>query len=571
MAFEKRLAEVWYLSDHILDPFPIGDVKPVLRAVAEAGFVPDPAVGMNMMFTEWIYARSWEYTTRFDAPEEESEKVFLRFDRVWSRAQILVNGQSAGFCEPGEATVDITPFLKAGSNALAVQFAPMIRVIPGETSPNLGLEGSVTLAAGSRLDVIQLRSRARRGEICARPRLEVYAPGRYAFDYLASSEGEKAGSWRFEETLPAGVSELEHVLPIDPGDRNLDLRLDVIRDGVGCARLRFQSAAPNGKRPMRVLGVYAAALNGDLISALKGLGADGACLLKLPGRPFRRLDADCFDGLCLTESALPLSCPACEDLKKAAGDAPYWPPRTPLWRLRGGLTPDVEGIKALFGERAAMDGETFRRASQFRQADTVMRAALEGRRLDKCAAFFYNAPGDGLYTEGVAGRMAGEALRRAWRKSVAFAYDAPDCAAAGEALNLNICLSADGPGGENAILRVTAFDFGGSRLNRIRERVSLSPGAADIPFGFEMPREGGAILRTALIGEDGAEISRIDQIVPVRGDQAPWQAILRPARIAREAGAALNAGDTATLAPGFCLLPGETGESDREWVNEEIV
>ena len=65
MAFKRRLDVSWTLSDGILDAFPIGGQTDALSAAVEAGYAPDPLIGMNLTACEWVYNRRWTYRCAF--------------------------------------------------------------------------------------------------------------------------------------------------------------------------------------------------------------------------------------------------------------------------------------------------------------------------------------------------------------------------------------------------------------------------------------------------------------------------------------------------------------------------
>ena len=102
MAFKRRLDVSWTLSDGILDAFPIGERTDALSAAVEAGYAPDPLIGMNLTACEWVYNRRWTYRCAFETPAEGDERVYLIFDNLCGRGTALVNGQIAGRFKGGE-------------------------------------------------------------------------------------------------------------------------------------------------------------------------------------------------------------------------------------------------------------------------------------------------------------------------------------------------------------------------------------------------------------------------------------------------------------------------------------
>ena len=107
-------------------------------------------------------------------------------------------------------------------------------------------------------------------------------------------------------------------------------------------------------------------------------------------------------------------------------------------------------------------------------------------------------------------------------------------------------------------------------LAALMAAAGASPAAAGdgADLNVTVPAEGVVILRCRIADENGREAGGLDQIVCVRGEGAPRGAILAAeTRIMRDGGLARNAGSSAALAPGCCLLPGETGDLSQEWVN----
>ena len=70
MAFYKKLTEGWRLTDGILPESLMEQPMSVYDALREAGRLPDAEKGLQAMACEWIAAREWIYSLRFDAPED---------------------------------------------------------------------------------------------------------------------------------------------------------------------------------------------------------------------------------------------------------------------------------------------------------------------------------------------------------------------------------------------------------------------------------------------------------------------------------------------------------------------
>ena len=556
MAFEKILTGTWFLTDGIIDPLPIASPAPVAEALLSADIIADPLRGTNVLSCEWIYSRSWAYSTRFDTPREGDEKVFLRFDRLWGKAEVLVNGKSAGVCEGG-ASCEITRLLEPESNALSLRFEPMARRIPGDVLPPLGMEGNVCLVTGNGLSVIDVNCSLDKCGVIVDVRLDVTAAGRYVFEYTGFSQEEAAEVWRFEENLTEGQRGVTHRLVPAAGGlpRPREVRLNIIKTGIGCAIRRFsvpEVPASECKRIFRYDGVFTS----DIAEKMRFCGADGVALA---GQP-----SGSFFGLPAVVDAQAFSSPACV-FGLPDSETASWPPKGFVFRLRGGRYPDEQAVTALHGGALPEKGADCAALTRYHQAQAIMDEALDLRRRGRRACFIWREKAAFLSAEGVLEpdgreRMAFFAQGRIW------AADAV-CAAPGADGCADIVAMSDRTTGTPASLAVTAFDLKGTVLAEKRMEFFLVD--VHTPLSMELPRtaEGIVILRCVVTGPDGEALCRCDRVFA--GENADLLALR--GKVTRSGGKA-EAGDGAVLlAPGVCLLPGETGNSAQEWVNEQRV
>ena len=584
MALKRTLTAGWHLSDGILNPFPIGEARDVLTAATEALFAPNPFEGMNLMRAEWVYNRQWRYESRFDAPLEDDERVWLLFDRLCGAGEVFVNGRLAGRFSGGEALLEVTGLIAAGENELAVCFeAPGLRLPAANPMPLLGVAGPVSLVTGNGLSLERVRSRARGAALVVDHELTVYAAGKYVFTYVASQDGALWRRWAFEETLEAGRAEVSHTLNqldkpengnMADTDDPLDVRVDITRTAVGCAQARFEACRPGWQPPRRTILVRGGALAEDVAKEIAAIGADSVCL---EDEAPCRVDADCLFGLRKKNGGEAFARLACvRDLPgEAAGEA-FWPSRAPIWRLRGGEKPDAAALGALYGDRARVDGALAARLTRYEQAEAVLRYALGCRQSGERAILPWNAAweslaSDALTERGGRRRMACDALRRAWSRAGAWA-DWPEHEAAepGAALEIALWAATNLPGGLDATLVAEAFSLDGRRLAQKKERARLGAASRVGALNLAAPKDGVVIVRCTLLDGAGKALSRIDRALPVKRGGAPLEAIYASAAtLSRSSRGIVNAGTVAALAVGECLLPGEAAERADEWVNEE--
>ena len=307
---------------------------------------------------------------------------------------------------------------------------------------------------------------------------------------------------------------------------------------------------------------------------MTGLGAGAVHLVRREGR--RRVDSGFRFGLRLLdacgESFHERAVVAPETLLREAGDVPFWPPQTPLWRLRGGETPDFAALEKKYGAGMSADYERAVRLSRYDQAERAMTHAQNCRLNGKDCVFAWDMPWDSLsgdaLTERGALRPAYEAVRLAWGKTHVCARLPEDGAEGGTLISLPVCAMSDGDCGlTNVSVSVFRTDgallVGGSYPAMLGGARQVGALALNVPSGEQT-----LIVRCEMTGADGELLCRTDQLLCVRG-QAPCSALLNPERAAlrKDAGRTLNIGECAALSAGFALLPGEETDRSIEWLN----
>jgi len=584
MAFKKKLTAGWHLSDGILNTFPIGNLTDVMSAVVKAGYAPDPLSGLNLMKGEWIYGRRWEYISHFDTPTEGDERVSLFFERMAGWGEVFVNGQRAGAFESGEAYLDITGLIAGAQNELSVRFqAPGLSLPADNPMPVLGIAGPVWLATGNYITLEHTVSRTVGATAVIEHDITAHTAGKFSFIYTVSQNGALVNRSEFIEKLPAARVTRSHTISLSarPGEAELsgaacDVCVSVERGGIGCAQVRFEAALP-GRDGRRAVLVRGGSLSEEAAQSLRELNADGVCFEK---ESFRRVDGDCVFGLKKLTRADGLfsrnACVAADTLRGEADGESFWPPRTPLWRLRGGAQPDLEELKTLYGDAACADGLLAARLSRYEQAEAVFRQAVRCRQSGKKALFAWNAGweslcSDALVERGGRRRPAWLALKKAWAHDVAWA-DLPEHFAAepGAALEIPVWAMSDRPGGIEASVSVSVYRVDGCRIGQLKETAQVGRPARVGALSVSVPAEPVLIVRSEMTSRDGAVLSKVDALLPVKGEGAPLAgALIGPASLTRTLGRVTNDGDLAALAAGDALLPGERIADDGgEWLNE---
>lgn len=106
-----------------------GDVHTALR---QAGRIEDPYAARNIEACQWVEEREWWYRTTFEAQAPaEGERADLVFEGLDTFATIYLNGEVLGSTENMLVPhrLDATAALKAGTNTLAVRFAPTVPIV----------------------------------------------------------------------------------------------------------------------------------------------------------------------------------------------------------------------------------------------------------------------------------------------------------------------------------------------------------------------------------------------------------------------------------------------------------
>lgn len=584
MAFKRRLDVSWTLSDGILDAFPIGGQTDALSAAVEAGYAPDPLIGMNLTACEWVYNRRWTYRCAFETPAEGDERVYLIFDNLCGRGTALVNGQIAGRFKGGEFMLPVSGLIREeGVNALELRFEPMYRALPGDNPmPKLGVAGGVWLKAVSGLTLEKSMAAVSGHEAAFTHTIDVHTPGTYSFVYTASLDGELVLKKEFHERLAAARTERTHALtfespvPFDPeryDETAYDVRLSVERVALGCETARFEllfGCENAQKRSVIVRG----ALTADAARDIRALGARSVCAL------WPEIEAgDSRFGLTRAQEGVPFRVNAPVSPEGWAREAEGRGLKDgPLMRLRGGAALP-EDIETRYGADVWKDEKRLTRLLRWEQASAVMRHALEKRREDRDAQFEWNMTWEalcgGALTERGAHRPAWLALREAWRDMVVCAElpegDASEC---GIQIRLPIWLMSDREDG--GILTVTARVLSAqgdviaegaytAAAGRVRRAGTLT---VDLP-----PQAGAYIVRCEAQSAQGSVISRCDEVFCVYDEAEPMAALLALPRatLERAGGCSVrNVGKVAAYAAGCALLPGETGGADGEWINAEL-
>lgn len=583
MAFKRRLDASWMLTDGILPPFPVGGVQDVLSAVTAAGYAPDPFKGLNLAACEWVYSRRWTYSSAFETPQEGEERVYLLFERLCGRGEVLVNGCLAGRFKGGETLLDITGQLaEEGENRLEVRFEPLYRAVPGDCPmPQLGLGGGVWMKAVSALTLERSQSSVEGHTARFEHAVNVHVPGVYTFVYTLSLDGELIKRQEFSERLAAApctrVHEimLDNPLSFDPArydETAYDVLLSVERAGLGCERAQFEL----------LFGVHGARKRGVLVHG--ALTAEAARDIRLLGGRSVCVDwpentsGDARFGLFRLEDNAPhrVMVPISDErwLVECAERDCF---DETLLRLRGGDIPFKEAA-ARYGESVLLQPSRLIRLLRAHQACAVMRYALKRRREDRDALFEWNLPWEalcgGALTERGGRRPAWHALREAWRETVACA-ELPEGGAAecGMQIKLPIWLMSDAQeSGLVSVLSSVISEKGEviaaqeytAAAGRVRRAGTLT---ADLP-----PRAGVYVVRCEVSGADRRIISRCDEILCAY-DEAEEMAALAalPQTVLTAVGreGVRNVGEVVAFAAGRCLMPGETDDMG-EWINARL-
>jgi hypothetical protein len=290
MATSRAISEGWRLTDGILGAFPLPEPAPVLAALIERGHVRGVEKGFGCRDAEWIALRSWTYLNSFEAPEED-ERCSLWFHRLAGRGEVFVNGERAAAFSEGELLIDVTGLIHPGDNALEVRFAPSLRALPIEPDgllsplPEIGIDGAVRLITTNfvALHSMSVDAHSTPNGIAATAliRITAYTAGKYIFQYALSDDEGAVDSAEVIERLPAAERRLTHDLTFaaSPGPREgCELKLTILRSGVGCESVRLPLALAGDFTPSRLIHSSLPANSPAEVALrdrLRELGADG--------------------------------------------------------------------------------------------------------------------------------------------------------------------------------------------------------------------------------------------------------------------------------------------------------
>lgn len=100
-------------------------------ALAEAGVIPDPYIGLNEQTVQVWREYDWSFSRDFELPDEllDCTEVFLRMDRIDTVAAIVLNGELIARCSNmfRSQCLPVRSHLHAGLNRLEVTFSPAHR------------------------------------------------------------------------------------------------------------------------------------------------------------------------------------------------------------------------------------------------------------------------------------------------------------------------------------------------------------------------------------------------------------------------------------------------------------
>ena len=534
------------------------------------------------MKAEWIYNRSWVYSSYFPTPTEEDERVSLFFESLSGRGEVFVNGCSAGSFEGGEAYVDITALVEGEDNELTVRFqAPGLSMPADNPMPLVGITGPVWLITGNYVTLERVTSRTVGQSVVVDYDITAHTGGKYTFSYIVSLDGQPVNRKTYGERLPAARVTRSHTISLsggadapDPATAKApcyDVRVSVERGGIGCAQLNLEALLP-GKGASRRVVLAHGLVTDEMAKDIAALGAEAVCTGEA-----RCVEGDCLNGMKRLFGARPdhfagTACIAPEALREEADGELFWPPWTPMWRLRGGARFDVEALTALYGGQVGADSELAARASRYEQADALLRRALHARQNGEVVVVPWNAPweslcGEGITERGGRRRMAWWALKAAWTPDLAWPELSMHFAAEPYGTFSVPIWAAGERAGRVASVSAAAYRMDGTCVVSMKKGASVEAPAQVGFLEVTAPAAGVLILRCETSDENGEVLSRLDVPVPVKGREAPLAALLAdPIRLSGEPGCIVNDTGFAALAPGHSLLPGESAP-EGEWLN----
>jgi len=583
MAFYRKLTEGWRLTDGILPESLLEQPMGVYEALREAGRLPDAEKGLNAMVCEWIAAREWVYSLRFDAPGEDDERIYVELPKAAGAGSAFLNGGPLGAFESGAVRLELTGALTAEhDNLLEIRFAPIsyTRPVNKRPVPEIGLLcapvlRAVNFAAIERM-AVSSRMEGDTGVISISMTLTAHTAGKYTFRYSLSLDDEPAGKYEVTEKLPAARRMIRHEIRVAGAVRmNLErldetvygVKFELERGGVGCD-VRHMETAFRPDAPMKCAAVLEWPVSGDTIDRLIDMGADGIVLSGMPGNAFEKNDF--LNGLTVVpdgERVDSVGAMRAADMKKMADGESVWPADSAVWRLRGGCIPKKTG---------GMDAEKYTKVMRMRQAGEVLVRTQTLRKGKKRVTAqwdeeFAYLSSDALIEKSGAERPALAALKFGWQEAHAFC-ELPEggCVKPDRLLQMNAWALVEQLRGSVLKVSVRVTDVKGAEL--YAETFPVMGGDARMAgvVSLRTPEEEGIlIVRCELHEAKGGLISRTDSLIAVCGDD-PLRLMggVKKTELIVRCGKTRNEGDTAALSAGICLMPGEeTDRAGAEWIN----
>lgn len=585
MAFYKKIAEGWKLTDGIYPESLLAEPCGVYEALREAGRLPDAEQGLSALMCEWISARRWTYSVNIDTPEEDDERILLEFPKLCGSGRAYLNGEEIGTFTSGAVRLELTGYMKSeGANELRLCFEPALYMRPESRHPvaQIGVMCAPVLRAANFVTVEKLRLSSRMegedGIICMQIGLRAHVSGKYTFRYGLSLDAEAVGMYEFTERLPAAQRSIRHEIRIKKAVRLNPSRLEetvygvrfsLERGGIGCD-VRHLETAFRPARAVRVLAVNEYPVSGDMLDKLLSIDADGIVLLGMPANAFEKNDF--LGGLSVVdERVYAASCGMVreETLRSYAAGEEASSTDGALWKLRGGMIPAQKVLLRRDADRAA-------RQMRFLQAADLLEYAGECRRDKRCMAVqadeeFAYFVSDALFERGGDVRPAVGALKHAWKQAHAFCeLPAGGRAACGELLPINVWALVEGLYGQVLSLDVCVMTADGRTL--CEDTFPVMGGDVRLAgvVNVRIPQQESVLIaRTTLNAADGACLDRTDGLLfagSADAMQLLWN--LEDTTVNRRGIATRNDGGKLAVSAGICLLPGEsTDQADIEWMN----
>ena len=554
----NRLDIAYKLTGDAIPPVEAPSPCSIEGTLAHAGLMPDRFDGMGVFEGEWVKNRPFAFEGVFDAGAWECERAYLEFEWLRGSGRVLLNGIDLGEFSGGFSAFDATCAIRAGINALRVEF---------DKGDERGIVGAVMLRGCWSLHVRSFALDSSVEGICVSAQVSAHAAGRYTFNYRVSQGDEAVGAFSFEEKLGAKCACVEHTLKLPDTLGRCRVLLTVLRAGDECdAREGWIDLAEqeDDARPAVSLG-DGAGMSERLKLLLKAGVRD--FYIKpdtyLPDEFLRVADEMGARVFAQGDISTPHACmrplpDKLPDRVRHMGMRRIAPPKRPIpmpaMQTLGGdmLREDAD---ALFGVGALGDIAKYARATRFIQAQRIA-ADVErsGAMLEIGGGFGLIADCD-LFDDGVP-RPAYYALRAALNTPYAYAdfdmrpYDAD------EKIAVRICVSGTSLG--QVVAEV--FEMSGQSVNRVEYTRCQEGCVGEIAF---TPGGKSRMLLLRVSGWHSGGASVRDYAIVLCGD-APYAALMRmqPAIIKRVGDMYSNASDVIALGMaredgGSALLPGE--------------